>query len=432
MLKKIKNIVLKTDRFLYKKFGSDKSTKLLENIKEAKIIFSYLNEIGKESAVRFVGGCVRKAICGENIDDIDLATSLEPDEVKKRLNKGDIKVIDTGISHGTVTAILNKKKFEITTLRKDVSTDGRHANVEFTSNWKQDALRRDFTINAIYADIEGRIFDPLNGISDLQNGKIQFIGSSKERIQEDYLRILRYFRFFAQYSKTDYDLDIIRSIRQHINGLNKISNERTFDELKKILTLKNAYSLFSHNIPKEIILSIFPQFKYYERLKIVDSLNQKIRNKYDNHLILALLIIDQSDNYEYFCHKYKTSHSIKNRFKNISINFANLTSKKFYSEENIKKLIYLSSKDYVRDLLLFSICTNNKIKTSNIEKLMNYVSACAIPKFPISGDYLKKYGYVTGQTLGKKLKSLEEKWIENNFVMNKKIVNKSLGKTNEN
>ena len=171
MLKKIKNIILKTDRFLYKKFGSEKSIKILENIKEAKIIFSYLNEIEKESKVRFVGGCVRKALCGENIDDIDLATSLEPDEVKKRLNKEDIKVIDTGISHGTVTAILNKKKFEITTLRKDVSTDGRHANVQFTSNWELDASRRDFTINAIYADIEGRIFDPLNGISDLQNGK---------------------------------------------------------------------------------------------------------------------------------------------------------------------------------------------------------------------------------------------------------------------
>ena len=432
MLKKIKNIVLKTDRFLYKKFGSDKSTKFLENIKEAKIIFSYLNEIGRESAVRFVGGCVRKAICGENIDDIDLATSLEPNEVKKRLNKENIKVIDTGISHGTVTAIINNKKFEITTLRKDVSTDGRHANVEFTSNWGQDASRRDFTINAIYADIEGRIFDPLNGISDLQNGKIKFIGSSKERIQEDYLRILRYLRFFAQYSKTDYDQDIIRSIKKNINGLNKISNERIFDELKKILSLNIAYKLFSHNTLKEIILNIFPQFKYYERLKIVNSLNQKLRNKYDNHLILALLIIDQSDNYEYFCHKYKTSNSIKNRFKNISINFENLTSKKFYSEENIKKLIYLSSKDYVRDLLLFSICANNKIETLSIEKLIDYVSTCEVPKFPISGDYLKKHGYKTGQVLGKKLKSLEEQWIENNFIIEKKVVEKSLGKGNKN
>ena len=239
MFKKIKNIVLKTDRLLYKKFGSDKSTKPLENIKEAKIIFSHLNDFGKESAVRFVGGCVRKSIRGENIDDIDLATSCEPDEVKKRLSKENIKVVNTGFSHGTVTAILNEKKFEITTLRRDIFTDGRHANVEFTSNWEEDASRRDFTINAIYSDIEGRIFDPLNGISDLHSGIIKFIGSPEERIQEDYLRILRYFRFFTQYSKTDYDQNIIQTIKQYINGLNKISNERIFDELKKTLTLKN-------------------------------------------------------------------------------------------------------------------------------------------------------------------------------------------------
>ena len=428
MLKKIKNIVLKTDRLLYKKFGSDKSTKPLENIKEAKIIFSYLNDIGKESAVRFVGGCVRKAICGESIDDIDLATSFEPDEVKKRLNKENIKVLDTGISHGTVTAILNKKKFEITTLRKDVSTDGRHANVEFTSNWEEDASRRDFTINAIYADIEGRIFDPLNGISDLQNGIIKFIGSSEERIQEDYLRILRYFRFFTQYSKVDYDQNIIRSIKQYINGLNKISNERIFDELKKILRLKNVYRLFSHNTSKEIFLNIFPQFKYYERLKIIDSLDSKLRDKYDNYLILASLILDQTNNYEYFCHKYKMSNSIKNRFKYISINFENLGRKKFFSEENLKKLIYLTNKNSVGDLLLFSICADKEIKTISIEKLINYVSECEIPKFPISGDYLKKYGYEAGEVLGKKLKSLEEKWIENNFIIEQKVIDKSLGK----
>jgi tRNA nucleotidyltransferase/poly(A) polymerase len=432
MFKKIKNIILKTDRFLYEKFGSNKSTKFLENIKEARTIFSYLNEIGKENKVRFVGGCVRKAICGENINDIDLATSLEPNEVKERLNKEDIKVIDTGISHGTVTAILNKKKIEITTLRKDVSTDGRHANVEFTIDWKQDALRRDFTMNAIYADMEGRIFDPLNGILDLKNGEIKFIGTADERIQEDYLRILRYFRFFTQYSKTDHDQNVIRSIKKYMNGLNKISNERIFDELKKILVLENLYNLFSNTISKEIVINIFPQFKYCERLKTLNGLNQKLKSKYDVHLILALLILDKSNDHEYFCYKYKTSNIIKNRLKNISVNFENLKTKEFYSEENIKKLIYLSSKNYVRDLLLFSICTNDKIKILIIERLLDYVNACEIPKFPVSGDYLKEHGYESGQELGKKLKSLEEKWIENNFVIDKKMVEKSLGKVNEN
>ncbi len=426
MLSKFKNIISRADRFLYKKFGSDKSIKFLQNIKEAKIFFSYLNKIGKESEARFVGGCVRKSLCGENIDDIDIATSLKPEEIKERLTKKNIKVIDTGISHGTVTAILNQKKFEITTLRKDILTDGRHANVQFTLNWEQDALRRDFTINAIYADIDGRIFDPLNGVSDLKNGKIKFIGSSGERIQQDYLRILRYFRFFTQYSKTDHDQDTIKSIKQNINGLNKISNERIFDELQKILSLKNVYSLFSRNQSKEIILNIFPQFKHHERLSRINNLDGKLRNKYDKYLILALLIIDQSNNYEYFCHKYKTSNSIKKRFKNISKNFKDLENKKFYSEENIKKLIYLSNKDDVEDLLLFSACANNKIKTSIIEKLIDYVSICEIPKFPISGDYLKNYGYETGETLGNKLKLLEEKWIANNFVLDKRILEKSL------
>ena len=166
-------------------------------------------------------------------------------------------------------------------------------------------------------------------------------------------------------------------------------------------------------------------------LKIFNTLSNVLRYKYDNYLVLALIIMDESNNYEYFCHKYKTSNSIKNKFKNISVNFENLKSAKFYLEENIKKLIYLSNKDYVKDLLLFSICTNNKIKILNIEKLIDYIANCEIPKFPISGDYLKKYGYVTGQALGKKLKSLEEKWIENDFIIEKKTIEKSLDKVNQ-
>ena len=424
MKKKIKNIVSKTDNFFYKFFGSDKSVKSLQNIHEAEKIFLCLNKNGKEDNVRFVGGCVRKALCGEQIDDLDLATSLQPVEAKKRLTNQDIKVFDTGISHGTITAILNKKKFEITTLRKDISTDGRHAKVEFTSNWEEDAARRDFTINAIYSDLEGRIFDPLNGLSDLRNGIIKFIGSCEQRMKEDYLRILRYFRFFIQYSKTKHDEDVIKSIKKNINGLNKISNERIFDELRKILKIENLYSLFSNNKSKEIILNLFPQFKYYERLKVFNVLTNKLRFKYDNYLILALLILDESNDYEYFCHKYKVSNNIKNRFKNISLSFDDIKNKKFYLDSNIRKFIYFSGKNTVLDLLLFSICSNNKRKNFNIEKLINYIENYKVPKFPISGEYLKEHGYKTGELLGKKLKELEEEWIRNNFVIDKKSLEK--------
>jgi len=357
-----------------------------------------------------------------------LATILEPNQVKMKLEKEKIKVIETGISHGTLTALLKEKKFEITTLRRDISTDGRHAKVQFTSDWNEDAARRDFTINAIYADIQGRVLDPLNGMSDLVNGKIKFVGLPEERIQEDYLRILRYFRFFIQYSKTDHDQEVIKIIRKYINGINIISKERIFDELEKILKLKNIDRLFSDNISKEVIINIFPQFKYDGRLKKITNLKKKLREKYDSNLILSLLIVDETNNYEYFCHKYKVSNLIKNRLKNISKNFENLKSKKFFSEENIKKLIYSSNKKNVIDLLLFSFCVSKKINISNIEQLINYIDACQIPKFPISGDYLKEQGYEQGQILGEKLKLLQSKWIQNNFTIEKKEIEKTLGK----
>ena len=428
MLIKVKNFVSKFDNFLFQKFGSDKSFKSLDNIKEAHTIFSHLNKSGEESKVRFVGGCVRKALSGEKIDDIDLATSLTPVEVKKKLNIDNIKIIDTGISHGTLTVIINKIKFEITTLRKDITTDGRHANVEFTLDWESDAARRDFTINAIYADIEGRIFDPFNGLEDLKNGKIKFIGSAEERIQEDYLRILRYFRFYVHYSKTDHDYNVIKLIKKNINGLNNISNERIFDELKKFFILKNFDNIFSNNITKEVILNIFPQFKHYERIKKFRFLNQSLKNMYDVYLILALLMMDESSDYEYFCHKYKTPKSSIKRFDNIRSNFENLKKNFFYLEENIKKQIYFTSIDGVIDLLLFSLCANNRLKNINFEKLINDIKKYKVPKFPISGELLKEYGYKTGQELGKKLKLLEEDWIKNNFVIDKNLIKKSLKK----
>ena len=424
----IKNIILKTDKLLFKKFGSDKSLKSLENIKEAEKIFSYINEIGEETRIKFVGGCVRKALSAENIDDIDLATTLQPNEVKNKLIAKGVRVIETGITHGTLTAIINEKKFEITTLRKDISTDGRHAKVEFTLNWEEDSGRRDFTINAIYADLNGRIFDPHNGLSDLQNGKVKFIGLVEERITEDYLRILRYFRFFTQYSKVSHDLETIQIIKRNINGINQISNERIFDELKKIVLLKNIQEIFINKQSKEIILNIFPQFKYYERLKNINNLDKRLKSKYDFCLLIASLIIDETNNYEYFCHKYKTSNSIKNRLKYLSNNFENIKSKNFYIEKNIKKLIYLSSKEEVNDLILFSIFINNKKDISTINKLLEYVEYCEVPKFPISGDYLKKAGYVAGKSLGQKLKELEEQWIENNFKIDEKVAKKYLNK----
>ena len=183
------------------------SKKIKEISKEEEVakIFNAINTFSSLSELRFVGGCIRKVINKEKIDDIDLATNLTPTQVCEALIKNNIKYYETGIEHGTITAVINDKSFEITTLRKDISTDGRHAEVEFSDDWKEDASRRDFSINAIYSDQEGNLFDPFNGRKNILEGNINFIGSTEKRIKEDYLRIVRYIRFFLNYSKKKHD-----------------------------------------------------------------------------------------------------------------------------------------------------------------------------------------------------------------------------------
>ena len=187
------------DRLLLKRNNlhilSEKLKKLTYKTPVSKI-FEAINSYSNFSEIRYVGGCIRKIINDEKVDDIDLATNLEPKEVSDALKKNNINFYETGVKHGTITALIDDFKFEITSLREDILTDGRHAQVKFSKDWKKDASRRDFTINSIYSDAEGNLFDPFNGKKDLEKGVINFIGNPNERIQEDYLRILRYIRFF--------------------------------------------------------------------------------------------------------------------------------------------------------------------------------------------------------------------------------------------
>jgi len=197
---------------------------------EANQIFVAIQSFSQNSEIRYVGGCVRKIINKEKVDDIDLAVNLKPKDVCNALNKNNIKYYESGIEHGTITALINNIKFEITSLRKDIDTDGRHAEVEFSNNWKDDASRRDFTINCIYADIEGNLFDPFDGKRDLENGKVNFIGDIETRIKEDFLRVLRYIRFFLNYSKNKHNPKVIKVIKKKLNGVLRISSERFLNE----------------------------------------------------------------------------------------------------------------------------------------------------------------------------------------------------------
>jgi len=370
--------------------------------------------------LKLVGGCVRKLITEEKIDDMDIAINIEPEKIKKVLVEQKIKFVETGIKYGTITALINDFKFEITSLRKDLSTDGRHAKVEFTSNWEQDAQRRDFTINAIYSDISGEVYDPLNGIEDLKNGIIKFIGDPNRRIQEDYLRILRYLRFYTQYNKNKFHDEIaIKAIKRNLDGLAKISKERILEELFKMMKLNNFSKLFEDEFCRFIILSILPQLRNYNRIKILNKISYKIKKQIDKILLLSILIVDETDNCNFFLYKYQLSNEDKKRILFIKNSFKNYSKQYLYSKKNLLKLTYLSDKSSVIELLIFLIFVNPK-KISNIENLIDYIKEKTIPEFPINAKFLKEeFNFLEGKQLGDALKKLEKQWIDNGFKIDK-------------
>ena len=389
--------------------------------KELRFILKKLEEGYTEdkTVVRFVGGCVRKYLSGEKIDDIDAATILTTDQIKEKLKNTDLKIIDTGIKHGTVTVLSDTKKIELTTLRKDVKTDGRHAEIEYTDDWQLDSERRDFTMNAIYMDINGKIFDPQNGIGDLKNKNVKFIGDPQKRIEEDYLRIIRFIRF-----KVMYDIQLekttIEAIKHNLTGIKKISKERILDELLKILELESFVKINENDHLREIFLMIFPEFLYLNRLERL----KKIR-KYSNihkDLLLAVLLIDDKNNDEYFSYKYNVSNKIKDTLKKLSSNLIEVKKNKNFFGKDLIRNVYFYGKEHLINLNIINFSINPKIKIDEFSKILNLVLKSNIPKLPVNGEYLKKNGMKEGESLGKVLKKIESEWANNNFeISNERI-----------
>ena len=382
---------------------------------EIKKIFKIIEGFSSTSEIRYVGGCVRKVINNEVVDDIDLAVNLNPDEVLKIFKKNNIKFYEIGINHGTITALIDNKKFEITSLRKDVLTDGRHAKVEFSNDWYEDASRRDFTINAIYADIDGNLFDPFDGKKDLENGKIKFIGEADKRIKEDYLRILRYVRFFLNYSKKKHDLSIIKIIKQNLDGFNKISPERLLDEFKKLFYSHGFVKLTKDIFCSEIIKLIFPQFKNINIFKKLNNFAKENINNLDFVFLISLMIIDGSDNADYFIYKFNLSKKDQKRILFLDNFFSTTDNNKIFSINNLRKILYFNGKQALLDLLYFQVFRSKKID----KKLINFIELFKdeeTPLLPLKATTLiTKYNIPEGKELGVQLKKVEKKWINNNF-----------------
>ena len=396
-----------------------------ENIKQ---IFKILNEGSKEQQAMFVGGSVRKYLLNQKVDDIDIATTLKPDEIIKKFENSKIIVKKTGIEHGTLTLVLGNKHFEITTLRKDISTDGRHASVLFTDDWEDDSKRRDFTFNAIYLDSNGKIFDPQSGVKDLKNKKVKFIGNPDERIKEDYLRILRFIRFSIEYSNFDFEKDTLRAIQKNLSGIAKLSKERIYSELKKILKLKNFNEIQKNHEFLKIFNLIFPEFKYLERVKnlyVISKLKPEILNK--NH-ILASLLIDGTNNHEYFSHKYNIENETKDHLNFCAKNFKEIQVNKNFFKKDLKKNIFIFGKKRVKSLLFLNNAIKKNPKNDELIKNISKIENTSIPEFPITGEYLLDKGIKSGKKMGYAIKEIKNKWLENNFNLDDEQLSKTIKK----
>ena len=398
------------------------SFKSLKKTKAILQLFSAIENYSENSEIRYVGGCVRKALNNEVLDDIDLAVNLKPNECIEALNKNNIQFYETGIKHGTITAIIGNHKFEITSLRKDLNTDGRHAEVLFSKDWHEDASRRDFTINSIYADINGNLFDPFDGKEDLENGKINFIGDPEKRIKEDYLRILRYIRFFINYSKQPHDDKVQRLIKKNLIGISKISTERMLDEFKKIINSPQFLKLFKDSFCEEIINLIFPQFKNLKIFKKLNEFSKKKIKEVDYIFLISLMLLDNSDNVDYFLFKFNLSKINKKRILFLKDFYNKKISKDTFSEKNLWKILYYNGKQSLIDLIYFEIFKSKKINKKFID-LLDFFKDKEVPIFPIKAkNLIEKFDISEGKLLGIKLKKIEEKWINNDFKVSEKEV----------
>ena len=370
-----------------------------------------------------VGGCIRDLLLNIQPKDFDIATNAHPDQVtaifkNSRIIGRRFKIVHVRIDRQIIeVSTFRKKPSEVNKLRNGVVQDNAFGTIE------EDAQRRDFTMNAIFYDpINNHLFDPFNGKKDLEDGYINFIGNAEKRIQEDYLRILRYLRFYLNYSNHEHQPEIIKNIKKNIDGISNISSERLIDELKKITSSNGFLKLFKDKESLELIEIIFPQLKNIKNFKKQNSYAAENFLKIDFIFLIALLVIDGTDNADYFLYKFKISNKDKKRLKLIDLFYREKVTLNNFTEKNLNKFFYFNGRQAVLDIINFKIFISNKVEKKLI-KLLDTYKEKVIPTLPIGADLLmSKFQIPEGKTLGNKLKRIEETWVQNGFQISDKQV----------
>ena len=377
-----------------------------------------LFETYQKNSIFVVGGAIRDALLNREITDIDFATSLEPKTITEILNKENIKFIDVGIDHGTVTAIINERKFEITTFRNDIFTDGRHAQVSFSNSLEEDALRRDFTINAMYLDKSGNLIDPTDGKKDLENRVVRFIGSPDERIKEDYLRILRYFRFLALFGDISPDAEVMKTITANLDKLSVVSKERQWNELKSILSLTAPNNAISAMSEIGLLDDYFNGIGINDAFVNLIEIESKISFSIDPILRLSTLIENSLDKANTIIKKLPLSKSESTDLLKLCTLNKKVVS--YMSMKEVRYLLYLLGRDGFQKQILVTWAkdANNKNEV-NWRSLYEVAQSWEKPSFALTAKDVINMGISQGPMVGDILKEVEDWWAENDFIDDK-------------
>ncbi|HEX4272538.1 MAG TPA: CCA tRNA nucleotidyltransferase [Rhizomicrobium sp.] len=369
-----------------------------------------MNALGE---ARFVGGAVRNALLGAHVVDIDIAVPMPPSETLQRLTAKGIKVVETGLEHGTVTAIAGTHAFEITSLRRDMETDGRHARVAFTDDWAEDAARRDFTINALYASAGGEIFDYATGVEDLIAGRVRFMGDARTRIAEDYLRVLRLFRFQAWYGKGEMDVEGLRAAAEARNKLKTLSAERVAKEFLRLLEAGNPAPVLRVMAATGILPVILPealQLPRLERLAEIDADNLFPR---DAVLRLASLL-DGAETAHATSDRLKLSNADRVRLEQV---LSGETITAGLSAPDARRLLYRIGPARFRDKVMLQWAGAPRAAGAlPWRMLLKMAETWQRPRFPLTGRDVMQAGVPEGPEVGRILAQVEDWWVGGDFA----------------
>ena len=379
---------------------------------ETRAVMDALTKEG--GGARFVGGCVRNTLLGESVEDIDIATTHRPEEVIRLLEAAGLKAVPTGIDHGTVTAVSNGKPHEVTTLRKDVETDGRRAVVAFTDDWTEDAQRRDFTMNALYLDVEGNLYDPVGGMADAKVRRVRFIGDPRARIREDYLRILRLFRFHAWYGTGEPDREGLKAAADLRKGLRKLSGERVQKELLKLLSAENPVPALRTMAAAGVLAEVLPEAVHIGRLAKLAAIETGQLFTCDPVLRLGALL-DSSEAAADVAGRLRMSNADRERLIAMHADQSKIVC--YLSAREVRRTLYRIGRRTFEDRVMLAWADDPK-ETNAVQwrALLAMAASWRKPKFQLTGEEVMAAGVPKGEEVGRVMREVEEWWVDSDFT----------------